>query len=82
MAVGPWLKSGYFTHRAKQLVILLVPTGKADEADGISTSIEKLVSIFQEALLREFACAMSYAFPIGVQCPKGRISLVFSFELS
>lgn len=59
---------------------MLVPTGKADEADGISANIKKLVSIFEEALLREFACAMSYAFSIGVQSPKGRISFVFSFK--
>ena len=70
----------YLTHRAKQPVIALAPTEKADEVDGILASIEKLVSFFEEALLREFACAMSYAYSIGVQCPKGRISFVSSFK--
>lgn len=74
------LEGGYFTHRAKQLVIVFALTGKVGKVDGILAGIEKHVSIFEEALLREFACAMSYAFSVSVQCPRGRILLVFSFK--
>ena len=73
-------EGSYLACRAKQLVIVLVPVGEADEAEGISENIKKLVSIFEEALLSEFACAMSYAFSVGVQCLKGMISFVFAFE--
>lgn len=45
LAVSLWLKCGYLTRRTKQLVIVLVPTGKTGKVDSILTGVEKLVSI-------------------------------------
>lgn len=50
------LEGGYFTHRAKQLVIVFALTGKVGKVDGILAGIEKHVSIFEEALLRIRLC--------------------------